>query len=337
MFLGITLLVASITGIANELTSSLSPAQRKLIEAFQLTPAFASQGLAHVDRLLIAQENLRRYGLLQKCDAAAMAGPSAFLDSRYRSAVEQTAANIQKVILQGQPLNLRYMLRRALWASDQLTEQEAAAFLNDLNTPSARLAFATLAELTFLEQFNDMATDIMSGKTNPAGVIWLKHYFRAEGDLQALEAAVAVVAPDALVDLRRVGDFAAHSLADARWLGALTERLQASSTELSAELLARKPAAERAASDWLKRRPFVLLNSAELGAPPLENEVTDQLLALNFVRPAELRPVSEDAVRKAAASIATAYPRPADFSGRLATQGPIEMVGRAADALCAKP
>lgn len=312
----------------------MEPKRRQLFEMMQFTPAFRDHGIANAQALLVAKENFRRFGMMKSCPAT-FNSADGMLSPKYRQAVEQTAAKTRTLTIGANQENFAYLVGAPMWAFDQLSKLEVDKFLAIKATESASEAFASLARITFLQQFHLISYDVGAGKAEPASVIWLKNYFRQEGALDRLEALVDELVPAASENFRRVGDFSGHTPADAEWLSALAIQIRDVSQSLAERLTAQEPLKTRLLVAVIQiQRPFVLLNSAELHETLGMKSQLREGAALLLVRPDPLSPLDGAVAQRALAGVARAYPEVPDFIERMWKIGPRQMVGDLAYQLC---
>jgi hypothetical protein len=294
----------------------LTPTEQTVIELYGMSEAYRSYWMQHVRRVVNAAEDFRRAALLKRCSVVHQ-HPAPFLAPEYRAAIEQVAANRRRELerFAGATL-IRWQYRTALHAFKELPADDAQRLIAGAHNKQLQLTLKLLAHELVLDEFSLVSTNSMSGRGEPAAVIWIKTYFDRAGDAASLRRAVASLRrPALLAAFDRVGTFEQHSPADAQWLAALALELAADAASLANEINASSPA-ELASSDALLRGYLQRVYQA-------------QLLLHPALTSGGSSPASE-----AAASMNTSYPPPPGLMDSFVTIGPTQVAGAEVKQFC---
>jgi hypothetical protein len=294
----------------------LTPTEQSVIELYRMSEAYRSYWRQYVRRVVSAAEEFRRAALLSRCSVVRQ-HPALLLAPDYRAAIEQVAANRQRELerFAGATL-IRWQYRTALHAFNELPGDGAQRLIAGVHTQQLQLTLKLLAHELVLDEFSIVSTDVISGRGEPAAVIWLKTYFDRAGDAALLRRAVASLRrPALLATFDRVGTFEQHSPADAQWLAALALELAADAVSLANEINASLPA-ELESSDALMRGYLQRVYQA-------------QLLLQPAMTAGGLSPAAE-----AAASMDARYPPPPGLMDSFVRIGPTQVAGDEVKRFC---
>jgi hypothetical protein len=294
----------------------LTSTEQTVIELYRMGEAYRSYWRQHVRRVVGAAEDFRRAALLSRCSVVRQ-HPAPFLAPDYRAAIEQVAANRQRELERFAGVTLiRWQYRAALHAFNELPADDAQRLIASAHNKQLQLARKLIAHELVLDEFSLVSTDVISGRGEPAAVIWLKTYFDRAGDAASLRGAVASLRrPALLVAFDRVGTFEQHSPADAQWLAALALELDADAAALANDINASLPA-ELESSDALLRGYLKRVHQA-------------QLLLQPALTSGGMSPASE-----AAASMNARYPPPPGLMDSFFTTGPTQVAGAEVKRFC---
>jgi hypothetical protein len=294
----------------------LTPTEQTVIELYRMSEAYRSYWKQHVRRVVNAAEEFRRAALLKRCMVVRQ-HLAPFLAPDYRAAIEQVAANRQRELEKFAGATLtRWQYRAALHAFKELPADDAQRLIASALSKQLRLALNLLAHELVLDEFSLVSTDVISGRGEPAAVIWLKTYFDRAGDAASLRRAVASLRrPALLAAFDRVGTIEQHSPADAEWLAALTLELAADAVSLANEINASSPA-ELESSDALVRGYLQRVYQAQL-----------------LLQPALTSGGSSPAA-EAAASMDARYPPPPGLMDSFVRIGPTQVAGDEVKRFC---
>jgi hypothetical protein len=220
----------------------LTEREAKVVALSRGNEAFSRYWLGYVRRVVVASEDFRRAGLLRRCEPVRK-HPARFLDPAMREAIEQVAANRQRLVerFAGAAFT-RWQHGAALLALEQMPPAQADALLAGVGTPAFDDALAFLGHAAVLDDFAVKSVDVGTGIDEPAASIWLKTYFEQAGAAELLRSALQAARPALLKDFDRLGAVAQHEQADAGWLRALTAAMADAAPSLAEAIVARMPA-----------------------------------------------------------------------------------------------
>ncbi len=165
-------------------------------------------------KLVIASEELRRAGLLARCDALRSPAEWPMLDPRYRKLVEDAAVTMeQRTSTQNTQAARLYQARVELWQAAKLDRKNFDQ-LFDQSDAATKRAIQIASVFSTLKEFSSVAHDATFGKSEPAAIVWLMDFLKAEGEFATFVRAFEKVIPEKSGSIKKIQALNSYSQAD---------------------------------------------------------------------------------------------------------------------------